>query len=364
MSRTHYETLEVSQSATPAEVKSAFRRLARKYHPDRNKAKGAEARFKEINLAYQTIGDPQLRMQYDAMLNSSAHGTASTGSSSSTKTKSGAQPQPPPSPPNASSARSGAKAAAPPPAQQPYRYLFFSRGVLVGGGGATVLFALALLLYVACRRRQPTAPSIAPPSAQPVPAAAAPTPPPAITPTREPEPTVPSPDPTLTEISPLAPLAPKAMPEPTTAPNPIPEPTPAPAPVQVSGQWLGDFEWQGRRVLFRMQLKQDGSKISGVWTESRDHGVFRAAIHGEIHSLTLTIVLRYDLTPRLVRNRRTATTARFIASRVSPVLLGGTWEAADGNGSWQAVWEGQPAGSPDEQPRHDSWRLRSRRTSR
>jgi molecular chaperone DnaJ len=63
--RDYYEILGVSRNATEEEIKKAFRRLARQYHPDVNKEKGAEARFKEINEAYEVLGDAQKRAAYD-----------------------------------------------------------------------------------------------------------------------------------------------------------------------------------------------------------------------------------------------------------------------------------------------------------
>ena len=65
MSKSLYETLDVSADASAEEIKKAYRRLARKYHPDINKDAGAEEKFKEINAAYEILSDEQKRQQYD-----------------------------------------------------------------------------------------------------------------------------------------------------------------------------------------------------------------------------------------------------------------------------------------------------------
>jgi len=62
-----YSVLGVSREATADEIKRAYRKLARKYHPDRNQGdKGSEERFKEVQEAYDTLSDPEKRKQYDA----------------------------------------------------------------------------------------------------------------------------------------------------------------------------------------------------------------------------------------------------------------------------------------------------------
>src|SRR5688500_11519448 len=64
----YYATLGVSKTASAKEVKQAFRKMARKYHPDVNPGdKSAESRFKEINEAYEVIGDPEKRRKYDEL---------------------------------------------------------------------------------------------------------------------------------------------------------------------------------------------------------------------------------------------------------------------------------------------------------
>lgn len=62
---TYYETLGVAKGATDAEIKSAYRKKALEWHPDRNKAPDAAAKFKEINKAYETLSDSNKRSMYD-----------------------------------------------------------------------------------------------------------------------------------------------------------------------------------------------------------------------------------------------------------------------------------------------------------
>ena len=63
----YYEILGVSRDANQQAIKSAYRKLARKYHPDVNKSPDAQAKFKDINEAYEVLGDENKRKRYDQL---------------------------------------------------------------------------------------------------------------------------------------------------------------------------------------------------------------------------------------------------------------------------------------------------------
>lgn len=64
----HYNTLGVPAKATTAQIKHAYYRLSKIYHPDRNKSPAASVKFQELTDAYETLSNPRLRSQYDGVL--------------------------------------------------------------------------------------------------------------------------------------------------------------------------------------------------------------------------------------------------------------------------------------------------------
>ena len=77
---THYKTLEVSETATYDEIKNSYRRLAMKWHPDKNPGdRAAEEKFKNISAAYEVLGDDNKRREYDMQRNGRMHPGAQPG---------------------------------------------------------------------------------------------------------------------------------------------------------------------------------------------------------------------------------------------------------------------------------------------
>ncbi|MDQ3823291.1 MAG: DnaJ domain-containing protein, partial [Actinomycetota bacterium] len=75
-----YEALGVSKTASQEEIKKAYRKLVRQYHPDRNPGDAsAEERFKEIQTAYDVLSDPEKRKQYDAFGSADGRGRGGPG---------------------------------------------------------------------------------------------------------------------------------------------------------------------------------------------------------------------------------------------------------------------------------------------
>src|SRR5262249_688368 len=73
--RDYYEVLGVHQNASQEEIKKAFRRLARQYHPDVNREAGADGMFKETNEANEVLPDPERRARYDRLGHSGLGGS-------------------------------------------------------------------------------------------------------------------------------------------------------------------------------------------------------------------------------------------------------------------------------------------------
>lgn len=68
MKRDHYKVLEVSRDASAEDIQHAYRTLALRYHPDRNRAPDAAGRMTAINEAWEVLGDPRRRREYDDLL--------------------------------------------------------------------------------------------------------------------------------------------------------------------------------------------------------------------------------------------------------------------------------------------------------
>lgn len=79
MKKDFYEILGISKGASDAEIKSAYRKLARQHHPDVDKSPGADVRFKELSQAYQVLSDPQKRQAYDQFGHSAFQGGGASG---------------------------------------------------------------------------------------------------------------------------------------------------------------------------------------------------------------------------------------------------------------------------------------------
>jgi molecular chaperone DnaJ len=79
MARDYYEILGVQRDADKEDIKRAYRRLARKYHPDVNREPGAEDQFKEINRAYEVLSEPETRARYDRFGEAGISGAGAAG---------------------------------------------------------------------------------------------------------------------------------------------------------------------------------------------------------------------------------------------------------------------------------------------
>ncbi|NGZ75639.1 DnaJ domain-containing protein [Saccharibacillus alkalitolerans] len=77
--KNHYDVLGVEANASQSEIKKAYQKLAKQWHPDVNKSEGAEKRFKEIAAAYEVLGSEQKRRDYDDLRRRSASGFGAGG---------------------------------------------------------------------------------------------------------------------------------------------------------------------------------------------------------------------------------------------------------------------------------------------
>lgn len=90
---THYQVLDLDPTATQAEIKQAYRRLAKEFHPDSNPANASHEKISRINAAYEVLGDPQSRRSYDQQLRYSGMGFSEAGVRSRSQRTARAQAQ-------------------------------------------------------------------------------------------------------------------------------------------------------------------------------------------------------------------------------------------------------------------------------
>jgi curved DNA-binding protein len=88
----YYETLGVPRDATGEQIRSAYRKLARRYHPDINKDDGAEERFKKVAEAYEVLSDPEKRERYDRLGANWRHGDDVSGAAGFNGSRAGPSP--------------------------------------------------------------------------------------------------------------------------------------------------------------------------------------------------------------------------------------------------------------------------------
>ncbi len=79
MEKNPYDVLGISKDASADEIKRAYRKLSKKYHPDLNHEAGAEEKFKEVNDAYEILSDPQKKAQFDQFGSTGAQGFGGAG---------------------------------------------------------------------------------------------------------------------------------------------------------------------------------------------------------------------------------------------------------------------------------------------
>jgi peptidylprolyl isomerase len=140
--KNYYKILQIDRAAESEVIEAAYRRLARKYHPDVNKSANASRRMKELNEAYKTLRDRAKRQKYDESLQSSLEG----GKDDSIAARDGATP-------------ANKKQSGPFKADRPVEGSFVSKRSLAVGGGIVALIAIVSYVVFSARPNSNSTPS-------------------------------------------------------------------------------------------------------------------------------------------------------------------------------------------------------------
>jgi hypothetical protein len=334
---THYQILAVKKKATAAEVKRAYRRLAKMAHPDVDKTSGAADRFMAIQEAYEVLSDPAKRAAYDVSLRAKKTSPAAAANPAP-----GAPPRstPPPSPPPAGAAGGGARPGSsgpppkppmpPQPAPPNWPLVFaaigrvlwararpYAIGIAIGLGIAAIVAVGSAMTVLASLQTQDARSTAPPPVA--IAGASAPK---ILSHVMEPNHRE-SPE-QGTKMAQTSPESDEKSPSETANGEVKPHENSV---IDVAGDWKGSYDFEGFTIPFSMTLSEDRSRISGRSFEFDGDAHRDAILTGWAGVGRLTIAKRY-----IARGRGVC----YTTTEVAPDSLSGRWDAMGYAGEWRA----------------------------